>query len=139
MKKTIALCAALLAGDIKRFGELAASSQGLLAVVCRPMTREFEESTVEDIQALCEAEARRQTSVLRFPLRILNFCAAVAPLVGLLGTVTGMVTCFGTLSGEVASASKAQMMAAGIKVALLTTVAGLSTAIPSLAFFFSFR
>ncbi len=130
---------ALEEGDLKRFGELASDSKGLFASVCCAMINKFDTSTTEDIQIRCQAEAKRQISLLRVPLKGLNFIAAIAPLLGLLGTVIGMIICFDSLSEDAASAAKAQAMAGGIKVALLTTAAGLSVAAPALLAFFIFN
>ena len=127
---------ALAKGDIARFRSLADGTRGLLASVCRTMSANLDVSTEEDIKVRCESEARRQINALRLPLRALNFFAAVAPLLGLLGTVQGMILCFDSISGEAASAAKSQMMAAGIKVALYTTFYGLTVAIPALFVYF---
>ena len=129
----------LTKGDVERFEGLAQGQSGLFASICRAMVTNFRTSTDEDIRARCESEAIRQISLLRTPLKGLNFIAAVAPLLGLLGTVIGMIACFDSLSGEMASASKSQAMAGGIKVALLTTAAGLSVAVPALLVFFIFN
>ena len=125
-------------GDMDEFGRLAMQERGLFATICRAMVAKFHVSTVADIQGRCEAEAMRQISFLRAPLKGLNFIASVAPLLGLLGTVFGMITCFDSLAEEAASAAKSQMMASGIKVALLTTAAGLSVAVPTLLVYFIF-
>jgi biopolymer transport protein ExbB len=130
---------ALEKGDVDAFQRAAAVVKGLLPAVCRAMVSEYRTTTVEDMQTRGETEATRQIGVLRIPLKLLTFAAAVAPLLGLLGTVVGMVMCFDALSEEQASASKSQLLAAGIKVALLTTVAGLTTAIPALLVFFVFN
>jgi len=130
---------ALEEGDLKRFADLAAGEKGLFASVCCAMINKFDTSTTEDIQIRCQAEAKRQISVLRVPLKGLNFIASIAPLLGLLGTVIGMIICFDSLSEDAASSAKAQAMAGGIKVALLTTAAGLSVAAPALLAFFIFN
>ena len=130
---------ALADGDVLRFGELASTARGLFANVCCAMVNKFDTSTTEDIQVRCVAEAKRQISVLRVPLKALNFIAAVAPLLGLLGTVIGMIICFDSLSADAASVAKSQAMAGGIKVALLTTAAGLSVAAPALLVYFIFN
>lgn len=59
----------------------------------------------------------------------LKLCAAVGPLAGLLGTVLGMVDVFSTLSSR--SMPDPSLLAGGIWEALLTTVMGLTLAIPS--------
>ncbi len=69
--------------------------------------------------------------VLRVPLNGLSLISAIAPLLGLLGTVIGIVTCFDTIAYEAASASKSQALASGIRVALFTTVGGLTVTIPA--------
>lgn len=129
----------LTKGDVEGFERLALGQRGLFASICRAMVTNFKTSTDEDIRARCESEAIRQISLLRTPLKALNFIAAVAPLLGLLGTVVGMIACFDSLSDEAASAAKSQAMAAGIKVALLTTAAGLSVAVPALLVYFVFN
>ena len=80
--------------DIEKFSGLAEGQKGLFASICRAMTTNFHTSTEEDIRTRCETEALRQVSRLRTPLKGLNFIASVAPLLGLLGTVIGMITCF---------------------------------------------
>lgn len=62
-------------------------------------------------------------------LSILSVTAAVAPLFGLLGTVTGIIKIFGDLSFQ--GADKAQFISAGISEALITTEYGLVVAIPA--------
>jgi len=125
--------------DLEGFETLAKQENGLLPRVCRAMAVNFGISTEEDIRIRAESEAKRQIGYLRIPLRTLNFIAAVAPLLGLLGTVMGMITCFDSLAGDVARAGKSQAMASGIKVALLTTAFGLSVAVPALFVYFVFN
>lgn len=60
----------------------------------------------------------------------LKLCAAIGPLLGLLGTVLGMVDVFSTLSSR--SMPDPSLLAGGIWEALLTTVMGLTLAIPAL-------
>ena len=63
-------------------------------------------------------------------ISIIGVLAAVAPLLGLLGTVTGMITTFDVLS--VFGTGNARAMAGGISEALITTQTGLLVAIPGL-------
>lgn len=60
----------------------------------------------------------------------LRFISVVSPLLGLLGTVLGMVTVFRTIAED--AAPSAGVLAAGIWEALLTTIMGLCVAIPTL-------
>jgi biopolymer transport protein ExbB len=82
------------------------------------------ESTVKDA---CEREAGR----LYANVRPLSLAAAVSPLLGLLGTVIGMIMAFfETASGSI-TGSKAAALAEGIYTALVTTFLGLVVAIPA--------
>lgn len=128
-------------GEAGRFSDLAVSHRGLLAGICAAMVANFETSTVDDIKARCEAEARRQISLLRIPLKTLTFNAAISPLLGLFGTVLGIIMCFARVkeSGGAASAGNVQYLAGGIEVALLTTLFGLAVAMFALVVYFIFN
>lgn len=63
-------------------------------------------------------------------LRVLDLTAQIAPLLGLFGTVLGMIDAFRTLQ-EAGSAADPSVLAGGIWVALMTTAAGLVVAIPA--------
>src|SRR5690606_20569184 len=63
-------------------------------------------------------------------LNVLGTIAAVAPLIGLLGTVVGMIQVFTAIMLE--GTGNAGVLAGGISQALITTAAGLSVAIPAL-------
>ncbi|MGE5154596.1 MAG: MotA/TolQ/ExbB proton channel family protein [Bdellovibrio bacteriovorus] len=65
-------------------------------------------------------------------LNTLGTIASVAPLLGLLGTVFGMIDIFGVIMN--AGTGNAAVLAGGISKALITTAAGLSVAIPTLMF-----
>ena len=96
------------------------------------MLRAVLESQSRDKGALEEAalmEARRELRLLNLRLPALGLLAGLAPLLGLLGTVIGMIKAF----QQVAAAQGAvnpSMLANGIWEALLTTGAGLTVAIP---------
>lgn len=81
----------------------------------------------EDLEKLVQAEAQREIPYLENRLTALNTIATIAPLLGLLGTVSGMIKAFGVLAkGNIADAA----LAGHISEALLTTAAGLLVAIP---------
>jgi biopolymer transport protein ExbB len=84
-----------------------------------------------------ESEARRVASLelQRFeaPLPLLSFIAQVAPLLGLLGTVIGMVQMFLGLQTSGMANVNASQLSSGIWQALLTTAGGLMVAAPTLA------
>ena len=72
----------------------------------------------------------RESPKFEFGLNILKLLAGVAPLLGLLGTVTGMIQTFQAMM--IYGTGDPQLMAGGISVALVTTMLGLYAAIPLL-------
>ncbi len=74
--------------------------------------------------------AKRQLASARSHLRILEVIATLSPLLGLLGTVLGMITAFQKLQGAGATIDPS-ILSGGIWEALLTTAAGLIVAIPT--------
>jgi len=74
---------------------------------------------------------RRQADGLERGLVLLEIVAVISPLLGLLGTVLGMVEVFKVISQL--GVGQAQAMSGGIAQALITTIAGLIVAIPALA------
>jgi len=74
---------------------------------------------------------RQESRTLERNLVVLEIIAQAAPLLGLLGTVIGMIEIFAELSAP-GSGPPSQALALGISKALITTVAGLVVAIPSL-------
>ena len=67
-------------------------------------------------------------------ITLLRLIAVISPLLGLLGTMLGMVTVFQAVASSAATDSA--ILAAGIWEALLTTILGLSVAIPTLVFYY---
>jgi biopolymer transport protein ExbB len=77
-----------------------------------------------------EEAGRREAQELTAHLGALNLVATVSPLLGLLGTVSGMIRAFNSIAAE--GAGNPGFLAGGISEALLTTAAGLCVAIPTL-------
>ena len=102
-----------------------------------PLARILEEAVatrdLEYLQAFERVNAAGRMQMLRLErgLTLLEIVAGVSPLLGLLGTVLGMVTVFGVITQE--GLGDPHVLSDGIAKALITTVAGLSVAIPSLA------
>ena len=65
--------------------------------------------------------------------------AAIAPLVGLLGTVLGMFQAFGGIASDVTAGAKPMVLAQGVSQAIVTTIFGLAIAIPALVCHAFFR
>lgn len=78
------------------------------------------------------SNGRKEVEKLERGLLVLEIIAGISPLIGLLGTVLGMVTVFDAITAY--GLGDAQVLSDGISKALITTVAGLSIAIPALAF-----
>ncbi|MFN7737539.1 MAG: MotA/TolQ/ExbB proton channel family protein [Pirellula sp.] len=91
--------------------------------------KRYGKPSVEVEQAVLDA-GERESNHLRKHLRILNAISNVAPLLGLLGTVLGMIQSFNDISNSQAM-GRPEMLAGGISQALLTTAAGLLVAIPA--------
>lgn len=86
----------------------------------------------EETRKRFEQIRQSESSYLNRRLRFLLVLASSAPLIGLLGTVAGMLRTFAGLSME--EGYKMDLVASGISQALVTTQAGLLIAIPALAF-----
>ncbi|MEM7482933.1 MAG: MotA/TolQ/ExbB proton channel family protein [Acidobacteriota bacterium] len=84
--------------------------------------------TSEEIEAVMERRARKELRRLTRGLGLLSSTAVTAPLLGFLGTVTGMIASFGALGDY--GTSNPSLVAQGIEEALLTTAAGLAVAVP---------
>ena len=87
------------------------------------------EAPEETLKLLLEQELRREVFRWEKGLSVLSALARVAPLLGLLGTVLGMVEIFRALPSA-GIASPMLVLSGGIWKALLTTVAGLVVAVP---------
>ncbi|MBE3638960.1 MotA/TolQ/ExbB proton channel family protein [Mangrovicoccus sp. HB182678] len=84
----------------------------------------------DDAEAEMERVARGLLAEARSGLKLLELIATIAPLLGLLGTVIGMISAFQALQ-EAGSRADPSMLAGGIWEALLTTAAGMAVAIPA--------
>ncbi len=86
-------------------------------------------------QSAAETLANEETKLMLW-VNYLNVFATIGPMLGLLGTVTGMIEAFDSLA---AGKSEPADLAGGIGVAMLTTAAGLLVGIPAMFFYFYFR
>ncbi len=92
----------------------------------------------DKIIAAMEVTGRREADYLRQKTRFLLDIATLAPLLGLLGTVLGMIQAFNVIALDPAVV-KPILLAQAVSKALVTTAAGLIIAIPAMAFYFFFR
>ena len=85
---------------------------------------------MNEVQSALESAKENEANRLYAPVRLLVLAAAVTPLIGLLGTVVGMIEAFMATASSV-GVHKAEMLSQGIYTALVTTCAGLAVAIPA--------
>ena len=87
------------------------------------------DQAIEAMHAL----GRSQIGELERGLTLLEIIAGISPLIGLLGTVLGMVEVFNAITAS--GLGNPQVLSSGISKALVTTIGGLCVAIPALAFY----
>lgn len=90
-----------------------------------------------EIERAIEGAGNHEATLLNANLRGLGVIANLAPLLGLLGTVTGMIKAFGAIAES--GTGNPSVVASGIAEALITTAAGLIVGIPTLAVYYYFR
>lgn len=83
-----------------------------------------------EIREIVEDRGRQEVARLERGLGLLETVAGIAPLLGLLGTVLGMIEVFDVVSRQ--GAGQARSLSGGISEALITTATGLTIGIPSL-------
>ena len=106
---------------------------GLRSVIAEPRITE------EALRQSFENAGRAAVHRLERYLNALGTIASAAPLLGLLGTVVGMIEIFGSQAPTSGAAANPQALAHGISIALYNTAFGLIVAIPSLMFYRYFR
>lgn len=92
-----------------------------------------QKSSAETVQAFEEITVSETLPIER-DLKVMKVCVSAAPLVGLLGTVTGMLSTFAGLASGRGAEDTLQKVAGGISEALITTETGLVIALPGLFF-----
>jgi len=92
-----------------------------------------------EMGTMLEDAGARELSDLRRNAKPLGVISGVAPLVGLLGTVLGIIRAFSDIATQEGAVGNPKMLATGIYEALITTAAGLSVAIPALLFYHFFQ
>ncbi len=90
------------------------------------------------VQEAMQAEGARRSGLLWQRVTYLQDIAVLAPMLGILGTVLGMIRSFNAIAYSTALV-KPVALAAGVSQALVTTAAGLTVAIPTMFFYFIFR
>ncbi|MBD2362082.1 MotA/TolQ/ExbB proton channel family protein [Anabaena minutissima FACHB-250] len=100
---------------------------------------ELEDATPEDFRLALESEAQAEIPILKRFQNIFDTIIGLAPLLGLLGTVLGLITSFASLDIGDVGGTKTADVTAGISAALVSTASGLVVAIFTLLFANTFR
>lgn len=95
-------------------------------------------ATLAEAREIAETEGTRQASALQQQIVYLADIGNIAPMVGLFGTVVGMIKAFAVVAADV-SVKNPSMLAAGVSEALVATAGGLLVGIPSMAAYAYFR
>jgi len=122
--------------DKEKALELCEENDSPVARVFAGAVAKWGRPSVEVEQAIIDS-GERVTNGLRKYLRLFNGISTISPLLGLLGTVVGMIRAFNDIATADAL-GRAELLAGGIGQALLTTAAGLTVAIPALIFYLFF-
>ena len=107
-----------------------------VARVFEGAVRKWGKPAVEVEQAVLD-EGERAANQMRRYLRLINGVATVSPLLGLLGTVWGMMEAFEAIASS-SAIGRPELLAGGIRGALFSTAAGLAVAIPALVLYLAF-
>jgi len=107
-----------------------------IAKVFEAAARKWGRSEIAVEQAVVD-EGERVANKLRRYIRLFTALAVITPLLGLLGTVLGMIKAFNAVSGG-SALGRPELLAQGISQALLNTAFGLAVAIPAQSFYYYF-
>jgi len=135
------LQACLRSGDLasaRRLCEDGASPLARVALAAFDHVRGAPGTDPALLRADVEAEGMRQAEAIQGETQLLLDVSVIAPMLGLLGTVMGMLKAFGSVATDVASA-KPVVLAAGVSQAIVTTIFGLLVAIPAMVAYAFFR
>jgi biopolymer transport protein ExbB len=117
------------AGQIDEAIKVARETRGpVAAILLTGLRRVKEGGGTQDVSKAISTTGKIELDFLERGLTVLATIANVAPMLGFLGTVIGMIAAFAAI--EEAGQVEPTLVAAGIKVALITTAAGLAIAIP---------
>jgi biopolymer transport protein ExbB len=120
-------------GNPERLSRIAAQDPSSLARIVRVALQHLRGPRSENVEAV-ETRARHEMVILERGLIVLEVITGIAPLLGLIGAVSGLVHVFSSL-GLSGGTSDTKAIALGIAEALNATVFGLSIAVPTLVAF----
>ena len=124
--------------EARNFCKGEASPASAIALTATDYLLRVENPDTDMLREVMEGEGARQGTALQTQVQYLQDIAVIAPMVGLLGTVIGMLSTFNVVALDIAKA-KPMLLAQGVSQALITTAAGLIVGIPAMAFYSYFR
>lgn len=115
-------------------------NEGVARIIRRTMDflAKNPKATIAEVREIAQTEGLRQSASLTQQVSYLADIGAIAPMLGLLGTVIGIVQSFGVIAID-AAATRPTMLAHGIGEALIATAAGLLVGIPAMMAYAYFR
>lgn len=121
-------------GNTEQLAHLVGDDPAALSTLTRAALSHLELSRAENTEAV-QTTARREIMRLEGGLAGLELIVGIAPLLGLLGAISGLVNVFSGLGKGTAGTQDTGAVALGIAEALNTTIFGLAIAIPTLIFY----
>jgi biopolymer transport protein ExbB len=115
-------------GDLKQVIEISTTSDNALARMLRAGLLQFDQG-LAGMQAALAPAAEQESAILHRNMSLLGVVGNIATMLGLFGTVLGMIVAFDTIART--GTGDARVVAGGIFVALITTAAGLMVGIPA--------
>ncbi len=96
-------------------------------------------ATLEGLREIAEAEGGGQAAALQYRVNFLADIGVISPMIGLLGTVSGIISAFAKLGSGDATISRDILLASGVSEALVATFSGLVLGITAMGFYALFR
>jgi biopolymer transport protein ExbB len=123
--------------DREKALKLCQENKSPIALVFAAAVKKWGRASVEVEQAILDSGERVANQLRRY-LRLMSGISQVTPLLGLLGTVMGMIISFNGISSAAGADAQREMLAGGIAQALIATAAGMLVAIPALTAYLYF-
>ncbi len=124
-------------GDARGAKYLCRENQNILARIVNISVQD-DKREVAFVRESMEIAARKEIGALWQNISYLGDIASIAPLIGLLGTVLGMIQAFNVIAFQ-SAVVKPILLAGGVSKAMVTTAGGLIVAIPAMMFYSFFR
>ena len=121
-------------GEARRLCQRRPCAFGALALAALDAVRGAPQGTRPPVAAAVETTGAHLAERIQAAVDWLADIAAIAPLVGLLGTVLGMYQAFGSIANDLEANARPVVLAQGVSQAIITTMFGLVVSIPCLAF-----